>query len=114
MEKSECKFCETLRSWKQVKSMDSGSKQEYTVALVVRSWKPPKRPKFRASRVTDFWNEGMGYKLNFCPECGRALQKKQTARGCKFAQGQICFNWDGLECNRSAVTHEDDEKCPCD
>lgn len=74
---SECKFCEALRSWQQAKSMDSSSKQECTVALVIRSWRPPYRPKYRATRVTDFRCGGLGYKLNFCPECGRDLQKNR-------------------------------------
>jgi hypothetical protein len=111
---SECKFCEALRSWQQFKSMEPGSKQEYTVAIVIRSWRPPDIPKYRASQITDLRPGGHGYKLRFCPACGRDLQKKQNPKGCKLAHGEICFHWDGFECNRSAVAHEGDEQCPCD
>ena len=78
-----CKFCERLGSLKQVyqflnkhdkKQGEEKIKHEYTVALVTHSWLPSKGKK-RASRSTDYRNQGLGYKLNFCPECGRNLRK---------------------------------------
>ena len=45
---------------------------EYTVAIVIHSWYQ-KRGKKSASRTVDFRNKGLGYKLNFCPECGKEL-----------------------------------------
>lgn len=46
--------------------------QEITVAMVIRSWKKG-TPKRNAGRTTDYRYRGIGYKLNYCPECGRKL-----------------------------------------
>lgn len=72
-----CKFCDSLRTWKQVKSMDKDTKEEYKVAIVIRSWKPKVRSKRHASRITDYRNRGIGYELNYCPECGVQLRGKK-------------------------------------
>ena len=112
-----CKFCESLKTWKQVKSMDKGHKQEYTVALVIRSWYPSVKSKRHAGRTTDYRRNGIGYKLNYCPECGRPLSriaKNQKPPGCRYSRGQICHYRDGLSCTRSCVVLEGEEKCPCD
>ena len=76
---AECKFCENLTDYKKIENFwdekdDEPSKYEYTVALVIRSWKPSIRSKRDACRTTDYRNQGIGYKLNFCPECGRKLK----------------------------------------
>ena len=47
-------------------------KEEYTVALVSHTWSVS-RGKRSASRTVDFRNKGLGYKLNYCPECGKEL-----------------------------------------
>lgn len=73
-----CKFCDSLRTWKQVKSMDTDTKEEYKVALVIRSWNPKVRSKRHAGRTTDYRNRGIGYELNYCPECGVQLRGKKT------------------------------------
>ena len=75
----ECKFCASLESRKKCENFwlereKEPFKYEYTVALVIRSWKPSIRSKRDACRTTDYRNQGIGYKLNFCPECGRKLK----------------------------------------
>lgn len=72
-----CKFCDSLRTWKQVKSMEKDMKEEYKVALVIRSWNPKVRSKRHAGRTTDYRNRGIGYELNYCPECGVQLRGKK-------------------------------------
>lgn len=76
-----CKFCESLQDWSQIHEFDNlqlpkdeETKHEYTVALVIHSWKPKYKTKRQAGRKTDYRNQGLGYKLNFCPECGRKLR----------------------------------------
>ena len=46
--------------------------QEITVAMVIRNWTKA-RGKAHAGRTTDYRFRGLGYKLNYCPECGRKL-----------------------------------------
>ena len=80
-----CKFCEAIKNHKRCdyvsdrwKSEDpevqklGKYKHEYTVAIVKRSWYQ-KRGKRSAGRITDYRYRGLGYKLNYCPECGRKL-----------------------------------------
>ena len=43
----------------------------YSVAFVVRTYR--KGHKRQCTRSTDYRSGGLGYKLNFCPECGRRL-----------------------------------------
>lgn len=75
-----CKFCSNLneykerRNWYGYNDPELGRwKQQYTVALVIHSWYE-KRGKKSASRTTDYRNKGLGYKLNYCPECGTKLK----------------------------------------
>ena len=76
-----CKFCESYEMWKHIHEFDNlklpkeeRSKHEYTVALVIHSWKPKHRTKRQAGRTVDYRNQGLGYKLNYCPECGRKIR----------------------------------------
>lgn len=75
-----CAFCETLIEYKNIRAFFDHQRkeehkekiyEEYTVALVVRSY--VKGKKRTAGRTTDYRNRGIGYQLNFCPECGRRL-----------------------------------------
>lgn len=75
-----CAFCEALMEYKNIRAFfDQRRKEEhkeriyedYTVALVVRPY--VKGKKSTASRMTDYRNRGIGYELNFCPECGRSV-----------------------------------------
>ena len=75
-----CAFCEALMEHKNIRALFNQSIKEehlekiyedYTVALVIRSY--VKGKKRTAGRTTDYRNRGIGYRLNFCPECGRKL-----------------------------------------
>ena len=73
-----CAFCETLQTYKHIRSINNEHFEpklfeEYNVALVVRCWK--KGNKRMAGRTTDYRYRGIGFKLNFCPECGRRIGK---------------------------------------
>ena len=76
-----CEFCENLKSQIQIneylnqKETEKEYRQmhEYTVAIVDRSWTKSKG-KRNAGRTTDYRNQGIGYKLNFCPECCRPIK----------------------------------------
>jgi len=76
-----CQFCEALQTSKQIHEFlaeNSKDKElgkymaEYTVAIVRHTWYK-KNGKRSGSRTTDYRNRGLGYALNFCPECGRKL-----------------------------------------
>ena len=76
-----CKFCESLQDWSQIHEFNNRdipkeeeTKHEYTVALVIHSWCPKYKTKRQAGRTVDYRNQGLGYKLNYCPECGRKLK----------------------------------------
>ena len=77
-----CKFCDSLTSWKRADSMPiEGALHpelgkhctEYTVALVRHSWFQ-KRGKRSAGRTVDYRYRGLGFKLKYCPECGKWLK----------------------------------------
>lgn len=76
-----CAFCEAMEHNKKLDEISNGIKEEYlpkryyeyTVAIVRRSW-TKERGKRHAGRVTDYRNQGIGYQLNYCPECGRKLK----------------------------------------
>ena len=73
-----CKFCESYESWMRVEEFDEEDerlgkrKREISVAMVIRSWYE-KRGKRNSGSITDYRYRGCGYKLNYCPECGRKL-----------------------------------------
>ena len=79
-----CKFCEAIEAKKEVhKIAQSWSTddelrkfgkymQELTVAIVERTWYE-KHGKKSATRTVSYRNQGLGYKLNYCPECGKEL-----------------------------------------
>lgn len=79
-----CKFCDameynkealkTVRGWATDAELAEFGRwmTEYTVAIVKRSWYQ-KKGKKSASRTIEYRNKGLGYKLNYCPECGRKL-----------------------------------------
>lgn len=76
----DCKFCEALQLWKNIHSMNEPAsedlgkhKYEYTAALVIHHWYE-KRGKRSASRTVDYRNRGLGFKLKFCPECGKKVK----------------------------------------
>lgn len=74
---NECEFCKaytTDKRYDRIAKHYNGVKlkKEYTVALVSRSWINSKR---NFSRIVDFRNKGIGYKLNYCPECGKRLKR---------------------------------------
>ncbi len=90
-----CKFCEAMADNKEVEktarswATDAELKQfgrwmtEYTVAILKRSWYQ-KKGKKNASRTIQYRSNGLGFELNFCPECGRKLRlsnyNEQSAR----------------------------------
>lgn len=69
----ECHFCAACKSWKDAQEPNNGLLHEMVVALVIRTWR--KGHKNLASRTTDYRYRGCGYKLNYCPECGRRIAK---------------------------------------
>ena len=81
MNKTKCEFCEALKSYKQIHDFSNSEYKrrgvecfyhEYTVAMIIRTWTKSKG-KRKAGRTTDYRYRGIGYKLNYCPECGERL-----------------------------------------
>ena len=68
---AKCVFCENLEAEKWIHN-DPRLKQAYNVALVIHQWRAD-MPKSTAGRTTDYRNKGLGYKLKYCPECGKKL-----------------------------------------
>lgn len=75
-----CAFCEALDTQKRIQSFKNSHPEYYeekmymeiTVAMVVRNW-TKSEGKAHARSITDYRFRGLGYKLNYCPECGRKL-----------------------------------------
>lgn len=76
-----CKFCEAMKVNRQCDKIDQSPNEltygkymsEYTVAIVKRHWYS-KKGKRTASRTVDYRHMGLGYKLNYCPECGADMR----------------------------------------
>ena len=80
----DCKFCKRLKDIKDIHKIAQGWSteaeikergkymQELTVAIVVRTWFQ-KHGKNTAGRTVSFRSRGIGFDLNYCPECGRKL-----------------------------------------
>ena len=85
---SKCEFCEALKTYQfgikwsnncrteEDKEKLGRRKSDYSVAIVEWSWWQ-KRGKKSAGRIVGYRRKGVGYKLNFCPECGRDLRRRK-------------------------------------
>ena len=58
-----CVFCKSLREWKESDKL-CGLSRKYKVALLLHSKK---------GRNVDYSVRGIGFSLNYCPECGRRI-----------------------------------------
>ena len=74
-----CKFCEAMEFNRNLdtilKKNDPEIEHRYSVAIVKRTF--VKGRKGARGSSTDYRYRGCGYDLNFCPECGRDLNKKE-------------------------------------
>ena len=81
-----CKFCEAMKVNRQCDEIDQSPNElaygkymsEYTVAIVAHHWYS-KMGKRTAGRTVYFRRMGLGYKLNYCPECGARMEVKHEA-----------------------------------
>lgn len=81
-----CKFCEAMKVNRQCDKIDKSPDEltygkymsEYTVAIVKHHWYS-KMGKRTAGRTVDYRHMGLGYKLNYCPECGARMEVKHEA-----------------------------------
>ena len=83
---SVCKFCEAMkvnrqieeinRAWATNEDLKRYGKYmvEYTVAIVKRSYHQ-KTGKKKSGRMLEFRYRGLGYELNYCPECGADMKE---------------------------------------
>lgn len=84
-----CRFCDELKDLKECHKIAQGwatdvelaeygkYMQELTVAFVQRCWYQKKGKKL-AGRTVHYRNKGLGFALNYCPECGKKLRGKST------------------------------------
>ena len=70
-----CKFCDRLDAIIYFDKQEKELSREYTAAIVTRSWRKD-QGKRCSSRSVSFRNQGIGFDLNFCPECGRKLKRQ--------------------------------------
>lgn len=80
-----CKFCEAMKvnrhceeickSWttEPERQQYGNYMTEYSVAIVKRSWYK-KVGKKGAERTVEFRYRGLGFELNYCPECGADMR----------------------------------------
>ena len=76
-----CAFCDALAMHKWANSIlqcDHGADDQvlhaYSTALIIHSWLKS-MGKASASRLVDYRHKGLGFKLNYCPECGRQMKR---------------------------------------
>ena len=81
-QRKDCSFCKRLEIAAFIADSEKRERRrtgqvkiyrEYTVAFVERTWTKAKG-KRRAGRITDYRYRGIGYRLNYCPECGRKIK----------------------------------------
>lgn len=81
MSAGECVFCREYQGKRNVHQFIKDHpewygpidlEQQYTVAIVTRTYR--KGHKRQAASSTDYRYRGCGYKLNYCPECGKLLK----------------------------------------
>ena len=79
---SDCDFCFSYESNKNVQEFMKNRPDLYgnvlhdyeiNCAMVTRTWIKG-QPKRNGGRTTDYRYRGIGYKLNYCPECGKKLK----------------------------------------
>lgn len=77
-----CKFCESFTEIREAKERsyehpnlyaDGRMHYEINAAMVVSVWSDRIEKRY-AARSTYYRRFGVGYKLNYCPECGKRLQ----------------------------------------
>lgn len=73
-----CRFCEALEIYRRIQKIDP-QKRIYSVAIVKRTFIDGER-KARSS-MTDYNHGGCGYKLKYCPECGKRIKPPVNQRG---------------------------------
>ena len=85
---STCKFCEAMKTNRQIEHINKSwateaeleqygeYMTEYTVAIVKRSWHA-KAGKRNSARSVEYRYRGLGFKLNFCPECGADMREQK-------------------------------------
>lgn len=76
-----CDFCDNLNWMKKYAMEENKGRNEenklryaYNVALVQHIW-TKRNGKRNAGRSTNYRNRGIGYQLNYCPECGSSLRR---------------------------------------
>ena len=84
---SKCRFCSAMEQHREVeaitkswttekeKSQFGEYMTEYSVAIVKHSWYK-KNGKRSGGRTTDYRYRGLGYALNYCPECGKRMEEE--------------------------------------
>ncbi len=83
-----CQFCDMLDTYQKIWAFkkenpelygeESDMEHDASVALVTWDWK--KAHKRSASRTVSYRYRGLGYALNYCPECGRKIDLKRKRR----------------------------------
>lgn len=78
-----CKFCDCLQGNKRLDREFNIDKEpsrklhhSYTAALISHSW-TSQYGKRNACRSLYYRNRGLGFELNFCPECGKKISKRR-------------------------------------
>lgn len=61
-----------IRKHPEYYGADSYLQHDITVAMVIRTYRSGY--KRNAAREIDYRYQGCGYKLNYCPECGKLLK----------------------------------------
>ena len=75
-----CPFCEELKSKRNIAKFKNAHpwyyggkfKEEYSTAILTRKWQKD-TPKRDSQRIIDCGQRECGYKLNFCPTCGKKV-----------------------------------------
>ena len=75
-----CKFCNSMKVFRQcdeiLKKSDPDLEHRYSVAIITRTFRKGQRG-CRGSSMDARYN-GCGFELNYCPECGQKITKKEV------------------------------------
>ena len=74
---NDCVFCKRLKFWKESHIRnDPDHEHVYKVALISHT-RLPGHQMYRG-RSVDYNTRGIGFALNYCPECGKKLDKEKN------------------------------------
>ena len=70
-----CECCEEIKLLQWIKSKNDDKEFEHKISVALVSTIHKRNKKTARGRTTHYQKNGIGFSLNFCPECGKKIKK---------------------------------------